>query len=130
MLGLTRTDETQELICESDPALGGEADTWRPPTGTEASDCTVLVMRALSQVQILRLVPALQGASGEEADAASMHEAFLAVCRAAFVEVREASVYTEDVAALDYLSVGQAISLGSWVLEESQPTTDPTRASA
>lgn len=128
MLGLTRTAETQALVCESDPAIGGDEDTWRAPSNGEASSATVIEVHALSTLEIVRVLPGLRAMDPTDTGTEATLQAFLGVCRAGFVRATEGGTVTTEPGCLEYLTVGQVVGLGSWLLSESQAPTDPTEA--
>lgn len=131
MLGLIKTDEKLELVCQSDPAIGGEGDTWELKNGHKG--CTVITIRVLNDRELLRLSSSFAGmeAEGESNFTADQTLEFAAamerIVRAAFVSCAEGEVTTKDAdLVVQSLRIGPLIGLGSFILNESGATADPT----
>jgi len=131
MLGLIKTDEKLDIVCTSDPSLGGEGDGWELKNGH--TDCTVITIRALNDRELLRLSGSFAGMEPETPGDFSAKQTLEfadgmeLIVRAAFVSCTEGEVTTTDAdLVIESLKIGPLIGLGSFILNESGATADPT----
>jgi len=132
-LGLIKTTERVELVCNSDPAIGKDSDEWIEVTkakGAKKKGATVVTVRALNDREIMRCSSAFQVIDFENRDAEAtlqLAAAMEQVVTAAFVRCTEDGDATEDVeVVLHSIKTGPLLTLGSWILNASGMGSDPT----
>ena len=130
-LGLIKTTESAELVCSSDPVIGGDTDEWVESTKVaKKKGATVITVRALNDREIMRCSAAFQAIDFDSHDAAStlqLADAMERIVEVAFICCEEGDDRTEEVdGVLHAIRTGPLISLGSWILNASGMGADPT----
>ena len=132
-LGLIKTTERVDLVCNSDTAIGKDSDEWievDKAKGAKKKGATVVTVRALNDRENMRCSSAFQEIDVEHRDAEAtlqLADAMERVITAAFVRCTEDGDATEDVdVVLHAIKTGPLITLGSWVLNASGMGADPT----
>lgn len=132
-LGLIKTTERAELVCNSDPAIGKDSDEWvevDKAKGAKKKGATVVTVRALNDREMMRCSPAFRlidfETMGEESTL-QLAEAMERIVSLAFVKAEEGDEVCQDVdVVLHSIKLGPLIALGSWVLHASGAKNDPS----
>jgi len=132
-LGLIKTTERVELVCNSDPAIGKDSDEWVEVTKAKAAKtkgATIVTVRALNDREVMRCSAAFQTIDFEKQDADStlqLADAMETIVSTAFIQCAENGSTTEDIdVVLHAIKTGPLIALGSWILTASGMGADPT----
>jgi len=140
-LGLIKVTERAELVCHSDPTIGKDSNEWvevdkakGAAKGAKKKGATVVTVRALNDREVMRCSPAFREIDFEtlgEESTLQLADAMETIVSLAFVKVEENGETCEDVdAVLHSIKLGPLIALGSWILNASGASGDPTSASA
>ena len=132
-LGLIKTTERADLVCNSDPSIGKDSDEWvevDKVKGAKKKGATVITVRALNDREVMRCSSAFQAIDFDKQDAGStlqLAEAMETIISTAFIQCAENGTTTEDVeVVLHSIKTGPLIALGSWILSASGMGADPT----
>jgi len=131
MLPLIRTTDTIDIVCNQDPSVkvkDREVCGWLPLDGTKTDGkATTVTVRALSSSELLRCQGFLAESAGGGVDL-TIHAAWTGT-----IAVNGPDLHVDEPSevrdVLDRLAPAALASLGSYVLNRSLETEDPTEAS-